>query len=216
MGRLNVRDERVLNTLLNVLYGFKPKTKVTNDRLVETLVRRVLTDNQTDIAHLTSIMEAIQRLDMWHLPLAVALALVTRRLIFRDGIHNVKAAPLCLATNVFIHNSFGLSDSEVHALDARIDGVISDIVNENRLSSNWCMKSNSAVSPDWRDQTILTLLEGLLKHEQYIRTTSSASKRCIGLKDLLKSKSVGIHWDQVPDKVRHFIDSLLVEDLPDS
>jgi hypothetical protein len=216
MGRLNVRNERVLNFLLSTFGGIKsnPKHKITDNQF-QKLITRTITDSQTDIGHLASMLEALERLQGWDCPLAVPLALLTRRLILRDGIHNIKAAPICLTTNVFVRNGFALSDSEVFSTDALIDDCISNIVDEQKLSLNWSLKSTTelvtAPGKDWRQRTVLTFLEGLLRHEQYIRSTASASDRCRGLRDFILANPgpTGIDWEKdVALSVRSFIDSL--------
>ena len=216
MGRLNVRNERVLNFLLMIFSGIKPK-KLTavSDENFSKLVTRVLTDSQIDIGHLGSILEALERLQAWHLPYSVPLALLTRRLILRDGIHNVKAAPICLTTNVFLRNTFGVSDKDVTTTDTLIDTTIAAVVESDKLSSNWSLKSTTELVPgenmDWRQRTNLTFLEGLLKHEQYIRSTASSIERCVGLGAFIKAnpRKAGLNWNKdVPEHVRKFIDSL--------
>lgn len=218
MGRLNVRNDRVLNFLLSNFTGLKTKGKngEISEENLKKLTTRVLTDSQIDIGHLGSILEALERLEGWRLPLAISLALLSRRLILRDGIHNVKAAPICLTTNVFLRNDFRLSDQDVVETDKAIDSFIASVVESGKLSSNWSMKSTTELVPgdhlSWRQRTNLTFLEGVLKHEQYIRSTSSAVDRCLGLRAFILSqpKLSGLVWEQhVPEQVRKFIDSFI-------
>ena len=217
LGRLKVRNEFVVNTLLNVFCGRNVAnrkalftSKPVQERINRKMIERILTDSQVDIAHLTSICEALDRLNLWDLPLAAPLAMVTRRIIFRDGLHNVKAAPLSLSTACFLRNSFGLTDDAVRSLDEHIDAQIDSVASEGRVSTNWCLQSTGEFDyTDWRLRTVAALLEGLLKHEQYIRSTESAVRRCFELKELIASES-WIHWSDVPENVRGFIDSLVL------
>jgi hypothetical protein len=218
MGRLGVADMGVIESLLCSFSGIKSSLVKPNrglsDQCWRKLIVRILTDSQTDIGHLASCLEALERLRGWSSPLAVPLAIVTRRLILRDGIHNVKAAPICLTTNVFLRNNFSLPDVQVSRLDALIDLCIDEVKSEDKLGPNWSLKSTTelvkADNMDWRQRTVLTFLEGLLKHEQYIRSTQSAIDRCLGLRDFIITdpKTAGIVWTDVAVNVRAFIDSL--------
>lgn len=215
VGRLGLKNTFVVNALLNVFCGLKPRPKSPGcDVIIHALVTRILGDNQVDIAHLASIMESLEKLGMWELPPAVPLAMTTRRFLFRDGIHNVKAAPLCLIGNVFIRNDFGLSDDSVSVLDQSIDRAIDGMMEHNNRNTNWSLKTQAELvsTPDasWRKMTVLTILEGLLKHEQYIRSTPSAINRCMGLKSAIEetANQSGFAWSSVPENVRSFIDSL--------
>ena len=213
LGRLGVVDMRVIEGLLCSFAGTKNTPQI-NYSIMDKLSSRILTDNQTDISHLSSILEALEKLGAWKLPLAIPLAMITRRLILRDGIHNIKAAPIALTTNVFIANDFPFTDSEVSEIDELIDASINTVVSESRLSPNWSLKSTTELvktdKASWRQRTILTFLEGLLKHEQYIRSTPSAIQRCLGLRNsiLTDPARVGLQWTDVGPSARAFIDSL--------
>lgn len=219
LGRLRVHNRQVVNTLLHVFCGKniqgrklpQVSSKPLVDRITAKMVSRILTDGQVDIAHLTSVCEALDRLQMWELPLAAPLALITRRIIFRDGLHNVKAAPLSLITACFIRNSFALTDTDVAEIDSHIDMLIDSVASEGRVSTNWCLQSTGEFdNSDWRRNTVVALMEGLLKHEQYIRSTDSAVRRCLELKQLIANEN-WIQWNTLPDNVCSFIDSLTLE-----
>jgi hypothetical protein len=190
LGRLGVSKPQVVNSLLMVFTGSnRPPRHPLETRITRRMISRILTDPQVDIAHLTGIVEGIDRLGLWDLHLAIPLALVTRRILLRDGIHNIKAAPLCQFSKVMLRRGFDVTDEQVRLVDSVIDAYIDDIASEGKVSTNWCLQSSPvSESPnDWRKRTILTLLEGLLKHEQYIRSTPTVIERCVEIREIIKS-----------------------------
>lgn len=209
-GRLGLRNDQTMNSLLKVFAGSKVQAKTTQyvpieERVTEKFVWRILSDPQVDVAHLTGILEAIDRLNMWHLPLSVPLLLITRRLILKDGIHNVRTAPLSIVCQCLLRADFGLRDNKVSLLDSQIDQFIKSCIDK---SGNWALKSDGELPiGNWRKMTVLALLEGLLKHEQYIRSSASPSviDRCMQIRESL---SPLLRPEEIPDKVSTFMDTL--------
>ena len=210
LGRLGLKDETVVNQLLMVFAGAKPalSRKSLPDRISLRVLERILTDSQVDIAHLTGIVEAIDRLEMWHLPLAVPLALVTRRIVMRDGIHNIKATPLCQLTRVFLRKDFALTDTDLRSVDSVVDTHIDSVAAKGTVSTNWALQSKAEPCPDfWKRFTVLCFLEGLLKHEKYIRSTPSVVERCVELRDMIRSNT-GLTWSDLPSNLMSLLDSV--------
>lgn len=210
LGRLGLKDKTVVNQLLMVFAGSKPaiSRKPLPERISLKMLERILTDSQVDIAHLTGIVEAIDRLEMWHLPLAVPLGLVTRRIVLRDGIHNIKATPLCQLTRIFLRNDFALTDTDVRSIDSVVDTHIDSVAAKGSVSTNWALQSKAEPCPDvWKTYTVLCLLEGLLKHEKYIRSTPSAVERCVELREMIRSNT-GLSWSDLPSNLVTLLESV--------
>ena len=209
LGRLNVRNERVIDSLLSVFTGAKTRGGSVASRISLKMIERILTDSQVDMAHLTGIVEALDRLSLWDSPLAVPLAMVTRRIAIRDGLHNVKAAPLCQLAKVLLRNDFHLTDNEVSDIDRQIDQWIDEIDAKGSVSSNWALQSTGESDRnEWRKVTVSTLLEGLLRHETYVRSTKSAIIRCAELKGLVSDPDSAVPYPDLPENVRQFLDSV--------
>jgi hypothetical protein len=213
IGRLGVPNDRLINTLLHFFSGNK-KPGV-QDRISQRLVNRILSDPQLDMAHMTGILESINDLDLWgRVPLAIPLAIFTRRLVLRDGIHNVKATPLCQLAKVFLKNDdFGMSDEAFLAMDSAIDQAINETFTRGLVSTNWCLQGNveGGGAAHWRTGTVFAILEGLLKHELYIKSTPSVIARCVDLRKTLKIETSPVPWESLPANLRDFLTSEDIE-----
>lgn len=220
LGRLGLSNGKAMDSLLRIFAGErlvekKGRNLSLEDRITGKFIVKILTDPQVDVAHLTGILEAIDRLNMWHLPLSVPLLLITRRLIVRDGIHNVRTAPLGILCQCLLKEDFGLSGKRqlVKGLDIHIDKLI-DAVPFKERSGNWSLQSSQELGNDsscWRRSTVLGLLEGLLKHEQYIKSAAaspSVKERCMQIGSQIDSL---IPWSDVPANIQTFFRGLDTE-----
>ena len=161
-----------------------------------TLVERILAPSSgLDIAHLTSVLEACERISSNSVYVNFLLW-VTIRLVLREGVHNVRAAPLCQLISAIIHHT------PIMRLDTctEIDQYINEAVLNGKVATSWSLKTN--VSYEMNDtDTIIFLLEGLLRHEQYIRATQSAIERCLEIRQKIQSMTI-------PKNISQFLDSL--------
>jgi hypothetical protein len=212
LGRLNLRNDQATDSLLRVFSGIGGRSSLASRKISldegvsEKFVHKILTDSQVDVAHLTGILEALQKLNMWHLSLSVPLLLITRRLVLRDGIHNVRFAPLGVLCQCLLQTHFGLDDEKVFLIDAKIDRFIDSCSSDK--SGNWSLQSQAEIpKKDWRKQTVLSLLEGLLKHDQYIRTAASANvmERCLQIRTEINGL---IPFADLPPPIQTFFNSL--------
>ena len=208
LGRLGLIDKNLKRGFGNLLSAFltgqtrlpKILDPSITGRISDKMVRRILTDSLVDIAHLTGIVEAIDRLGYWDMYYASPLLFITRRFMLREGIHNIRAAPLCQLALAILNSGCGeLTLKEFQAIDALIDSHIASV----SLGSNWSLINEAVVAPSCND-TVALLLEGLLKHESYIRTTQSVLDRCVQI----RSHSNFRTNDRIPKNVVAFLDSL--------
>ena len=150
--------------------------------------QRILSDQGLDIAHLASVLEAANKV----LPnsLHTELFSLAMNLSLREGVHNIKAAPLCqliLSALSFQGSLISIQD-EINACKAK-----------NIVASHWSLKTELVKTMDL-ESTCLLLLEGLLRHEQYILSTPSAVNRCLEVwKKLNEQKSY-----QLPQNISAF------------
>jgi len=196
MGRLAAQNNppSLTNGIANLLNVFFTGTArlprdllpAIPDRLSDQVVNRILSDPQIDIAHLTGMIEAIDRLGAWDMYYALPLLMLTRRVAIRDGIHNIRAAPLCQLVTVFLNHSrekFNMTDRDVVAIDAVVDKHIACV----QLGNQWSLiNEGQHGSSDWCRASFEIFLEGIAKHEQYIRTTQSVLDRCLTIRSLLE------------------------------
>ncbi len=202
LGRMDARSKRGFGNLLTAFMTGQSKLAKNLEpsvlgRITEKSIERILTDPQVDIAHLTGIVEAIDRLGFWDMYFAVPLLLITRRLVLRDGIHNIRAAPLCQVAIAILNGAFGeLGRSDFVSIDAKIDSHIASI-----SAPGWSL-INEAVVASSQNETLALLLEGLVKHEPYIRTTQSVLDKCIKIR---KFETV---QKSIPRAIVDFLDSL--------
>ena len=202
LGRFpKINSLNVFNTLLNVFIC--GKTKLVSINPVSLLTKRVISESQIDIAHLTSIVEAIDRLNYWKLHACIPLFLTTTRLALRDGIHNVRAVPLCQLLVPLLKKHVDTTTASP-SVDSEIDAVIESV--ENR--GGWSLKTEvGALS---QTATIHLLLEGLLRHEQYIKMTPSVIERCLEIKRLIESGNCClVTIDNVAENVKKFFNELV-------
>jgi len=211
LGRLSPSDSthhlrRGFGNLLNAFMTGNSKLSKNLDpsiegRITEKSVRRILTDSLVDIAHLTGIVEAIDRLGYWDMYYAVPLVHITRRFMLRDGIHNIRAAPLCQLSIAILNGGLGeLTRDEFRAIDKLIDSHIESV---SSVGTNWSLINEAIVAPS-HNETIALLLEGLLKHEAYIRTTQSVLDRCVKIRAFEAVRKN----EYIPEKILLFLDSL--------
>ena len=171
-----------------------------SDRIYDKSINRLVTDSLVDVAHLTGVVEAIDRLGYWDMYFAVPLLLITRRLVLRDGIHNIRAAPLCqLAIAILNGGSGELTKHEWIEIDKQIDLHLSSI---SKIGQNWSLINEAVIAPS-ADETVALLLEGLVKHDSYVRTTQSVLDRCAKIKSY-----GGIRNGNVSQSVMEWLDSL--------
>jgi hypothetical protein len=171
---------------------------------ISSFLRRVLSpDSSIDVSHLCGILETINSLGLGGESVQIFF-LTTVRLVEKDGVHNIKATPLCQLAEILLDNPEWVAAVPVDEV-MRVNSIVDSVVKEfGELSTMWSLNVDcTELSP--RIDMTMHLLEGLMRHEQYVKSTGSVLDRIGRICESLERQNL---WDEIPDSTRNFLGNM--------